>query len=191
MPRKQIRLLALPAVLLALVSWACTDIQQPLAPSGASFTESTVKYTVAKGLCDGGKTKTDSQVVQPNAGGDVGIAGNVLIVPKHATSKPTLFVMEAKNAGCSGSAELSVKLTALEQDEKGEWKVSVGHLGFQKPLELRMTFEPMTDPVDPANLRVVWLKADGTQQVYSSTIGSDKRIHTQLDHFSQYALAFP
>lgn len=146
-------------------------------------------YQPVKVFCDKQSSRTASTVIRHN-GGSIGVAGTVLIIPRNAVALPTLFVMEANNGGCKSKADMIVSFEAYQKDSNGDWTIPVGHLGFLLPLELRVNSD-IAEKVDPSQLRVVWNKTDGSQEVYSTDVAPDGRYRTYLDHFSDYLLAMP
>lgn len=189
---------ALSLALLLVTGWACDRIGDAVAPDlsprEAVHSDGTVPaqpYTIARGNVPH-QVRTDAQVIQPAAGGDVGVAGNVLIVPKGATTAPTLFEMTLSPVEVDGTTKLKVDLRAYAQDAQGNYTVDVGARGFLKPLKLRLSYEYMVDKANENQLQVVWVKPDGSQELYPTTVDKSlKRIHTQLSHFSDYGVGFP
>lgn len=161
-------------------------------PANSDGVTTETKYRAVKGFCDKNSSRSTSSVIRPNRGGELGLAGNLLVVPTDAVTEPTLFVMEVNNAGCNGKADLFVKLSAFQQDADRKYTISVGHLGFLKPLDLRLNTDPIAEKVDPDQLRIVWQKTDGSQEVYPTTLDTaGKKVWTTLNHFSDYLLAMP
>lgn len=207
MRNKWMKFPTLAVAALSMVLWSCDNLSEPGAGvsgpnknllgvevdgTSASATTSLVAYRPLKGVFNG-LTRSDSRVIQPTSGGSVGVAGNSIDVPAGAVSQPTLFKMTLAPVEVDGKTKLQVDLRAYQKDALGNYTVDVGANGFLKPIRLRMSYDWATDPIASETLlSIVWMKNDGSQQIYASTVNPNGRtVSTTLSHFSDYAVGFP
>lgn len=115
-------------------------------------------------------------------GGILEHAGHRLVVPAGAVGEPALFRLSL-----TASGYVEVDLTATGTGNRAS--VDLGHAGFAVPVVLELSYAHAEGVADPASLRVLWVKEDGTYATLTSRVDLDRRIVTaRLDHFSKYAL---
>ena len=191
MQRKMLRWLPAPALALALLLGACSDIgdraaDQLTGPQSAHLNKSgrNSLTKVRASLSTAGATVDEQEL---HASGGVLHAGSYwLVVPAGAINKPTVFRMAVRTDGVVG-----VTLTATQQ-VNGSYR-DVGPKGFKKELILALSYEGTEEQVsDPTRLLVAWDRGDaGLTPVRSSVDTRLKVVYGFLKHFSDYALAFP
>lgn len=179
----------LPALALSLVLWSCdyAGDQDVLGPQ-VSLEESEVSegseggsgFTVAK---QKDLTVGTVTAVIGASGGKLTLGKHELFVPQNAVSAPTTFTMAKLDAD-----NITVSLTATQLTTN-----DIGSQGFAVPVKLSLSFEEATGlPDDLSVLQIVWLKIDGTMEAQLSEVNvSAKRVRGTLNHFSDYALAWP
>ena len=127
-----------------------------------------------------------SAVIGPD-GGSLHLLDHALVVPAGAVLKPTLFTM---NGLPSGYVEvvLSAEVTSFF-----DRLLSVGEIGFQKPVRVTLTYDRSTNIPDP--VRLVLLRLDGAnggpEALPTHVDLIRKTVRADLDHSSRYAIAFP
>lgn len=118
-------------------------------------------------------------------GGVLEHAGHRLTVPAGALSETALFRMRLDRSGY-----VQVDLTAMGTGNRQD--VNLGKLGFAKPVILQLSYSYASGVTDPSRLGVVWVKSDGTTEWLPSQVDLEAgTVEAHLDHFSQYALAYP
>lgn len=173
----------LPVLALALVVGACDQVGEVTGPvaSAPSLDEGGTPqgYTVIRE--SDASVGTVSGVIGA-AGGKLVLGKHELWVPKDAVSEATTFTMDKP------SDALRFKLTATRSVTN-----DVGSTGFAVPLKLVINFRYAIDTIDdPASLRVLWEKSDGSVEVQQTEIDTaGKRGIGYLNHFSDYVLAAP
>jgi hypothetical protein len=116
-------------------------------------------------------------------GGELGVPGYRLVVPRGAVSQPTLFTFQSVNNGY-----LEVKLTATSGGSAVH--NDVGQAGFAVPVALSIAYEPAGGVRSWLRLVVAWVRPDGELDPVPSFINpSAKTVTGKLDHFSQYVVA--
>lgn len=191
------------ALALALTLGACSDAD-PLMQSSASpsfsdgISADGQKWKIAKEATSGPGEKYKEVEILPlssnpnQRSGTIGIDGHLIVIPEGAVLVPTLFTMKISRADSLGVRKILVELKAWQKDDKGDYKISVGHLGFLKPLPLRLSYDKMVDAVDPTRLNILWAKSSSDVEVQSTTLSSNGRfLEAKLTHFSPYAIGWP
>ncbi|MBW3655844.1 MAG: hypothetical protein KY444_07035 [Gemmatimonadetes bacterium] len=116
-------------------------------------------------------------------GGELGVPGYILSVPRGAVSQPTLFTFESVNNGY-----VEVRLTATSAGSSTH--NDVGRAGFAVPVALSITYEPAGGLPSWLRLVVAWVRPDGALEAVPSLINpAAKTITGKLNHFSQYVVA--
>lgn len=113
-------------------------------------------------------------------GGELRLGNQSLLVPAGAVDAPTIFNMK-KNGGA-----MSVSLTATRFTPD-----DVGSAGFAVPVTLSFRYgNEASLPGDPSDLRIVWIRPDGTFEPQPTTVDTQARIvSAELNHLSDYVLA--
>jgi hypothetical protein len=110
-----------------------------------------------------------------------------LYIPKNAVRRRTLFCVKMV-----GNFHAQVRLTAHEQDRKGNW-VNVGKAGFREPVYLLMTYAYATNVVDPSTLTILYDPENGspfqTTKSFRYLLENNDFVIAELSHFSKYAMA--
>jgi hypothetical protein len=185
--RKQLMKLAmLPTVALSLVLWSCDTLDDPasrltgpevgvagVSTSGNGFTvvkENDLSVGVVTGVIG-------------SSGGKLMLGKHELWVPKDAVSAATTFTMTKVDG-----EQIRVKLDATQLTTN-----DIGSQGFAVPVKLTLSYDNAAElPQDESLLRIIWIRLDGTvQEQVSSVEVTGRRVHANLGHFSDYALAFP
>jgi hypothetical protein len=114
---------------------------------------------------------------------------HVLIVPKGAVQKKTLFTMHV-----ASSHHIKIDLRAqAERKVKGVTElVDVGHLGFRTPVMVALDHSLATNVTDPTELTLMYDPENGRPwEPKGGTLveGYENWLVTYLDHFSKYAVA--
>lgn len=192
MVSRPMRRLALPALLLALAASGCdgsadmagTATLTAPAASEARNTKTTESSSELLRIAPS-TTETVSKVIDRH-GGELKVGGHMITVPRGAVAAPTLFTMTVEGGGY-----LSVDLTATREDAKGN-VTDVGHLGFAKPITLKMSYSAVETSTSTDRLKIVWLvdgTADGRKVAQKTTVDqSSKWLIAHLRHFSKYAI---
>jgi hypothetical protein len=182
----------LPLTVLAVVLGACETGRNPVEMSSVpndpvlliSTSSGNTNHgrTVVRG--DNGATGGEVSAVVGSGGGRLSIGKHILTIPRGAVGVPTRFTMKLP-AGDS----LMVSLSATVWDAATEAEVSVGHLGFLKPLTLRLEFDRASSLVDPKSVVMLYLRADGLSETVPSVVHpNEKWLDGTLNHFSRYAV---
>jgi hypothetical protein len=134
------------------------------------------------------KAVSTSQLIS-FGGGSISLLGHTLVVPAGAVTKPTLFLMTVLPTG-----KVEVDLLASVNTLFGI--LDVGSKGFAKPIPVTLTYSRSTNVGSHAPelkvLRIKSLLGYGNYEVMPSTVDTtNKNVHTALDHFSRYSLAYP
>lgn len=191
MRRKFIKMFLMPVLALSVALGACENIGGPGGLTGPPAGEPSRDLL---GVLDGGssngftvvKTKDASLgivtgVIGPS-GGKLVLGKHELWVPKGAVSSATTFTM-SRDLG----SELRFSLTATKLLPN-----DVGSAGFAVPVALVVNFQDATIEGDPSQLRIVWLKPDGSVQEQATDVDViGKKAVGHLGHFSDYALVMP
>lgn len=123
--------------------------------------------------------------------------GHALRIPAGAVSEPTVFALETfkKDLG-DGTVIVGVELTATVR--RGGVDVSVGPLGFLKPLTLYISADYVVEGTDLTDAEILWLTSDDTVEPVADASGMRKLttrwgdvFTVDLDHFSKYILGTP
>jgi hypothetical protein len=187
---RMFKFLTIPALaLVALV--ACSEqVAGPLDPQQSpSFSRSLDEDQLA--IANGLKPRFEEagafveQTIGPE-GGFLYIDLHYLYVPEGAVRRPTVFRMTTWGDGRIG-ADLTA--TSVRSDEIND----VGKKGFRKPVYLYFSYEHAPNaPHDPSLIQVVWVKDSGELVAQPTQVYQDHKIAVgTLDHFSDYALAWP
>lgn len=116
-------------------------------------------------------------------GGEMGVPGYRLVVPRGAVSRPTLFTLQSVNNGY-----LEVRLTATSAGSATH--NDAGQAGFAVPVALSITYEPAGGLRSWLGLVVAWVRPDGALDPVPTFINpAAKTLTGKLGHFSQYVVA--
>lgn len=151
----------------------------------------------------------DTKVIGEN-GGELKVAGHMLVVPEDAVEEKTLFTMrvfqESEWDVLTGErlVTVGVQLRAIGWDcdgdgrgekhsfKKGCEEVDVGVQGFAEPVELRLTYDWATNVGETDELGIYWVKNSKVLEFNATTVDRKKKFASAfLDHFSDYLLAMP
>ena len=185
--RKQLMKLAmLPAMALSLVLWSCDTLDDPASRLTGPEVGAATASTTGKGFTVVKENDLSVGVVSGvigSSGGKLMLGKHELWVPKDAVSGATTFTMTKIDGD-----QIRVKLTATKLLTN-----DVGSQGFAVPVKLTLSYHNAAEiPQDESLLRIVWIRLDGTVQEQLSNVEvTGKRVHAELGHFSDYALAFP
>lgn len=113
-------------------------------------------------------------------GGRLELGQQTLVVPAGAVDAPTVFTLK------KGGSKLRVALSASRETTN-----DVGSAGFAVPVYLIFTYGNVASlPADPSELKIVWIRADGTYEPQPTVVDQGaKTVTGELTHFSEYALA--
>lgn len=184
MARNMIAKLALSAVFAIAVLAGCENPDTLVAPNAgapAGLASSSASSSGGWEVVDDSTSATGGvSVVIGVEGGELSLGKQRLVVPAGAVDAPTTFRMK------KGDSRLKVTLTATRSTEN-----DVGSAGFLKPLTLIFGYgNAAALPGDPADISVVWIKADGTFEPQPTVVDTEaKTVSGQLEHFTEYAMA--
>lgn len=112
---------------------------------------------------------------------------HALVVPAGAVHENLLFTMELGDARYAG-VELKAFKIKSNVNERGE---EVGHLGFQRPLYLTLSYAWSDRPFNPARLSVVHVVGTEIQpeRIRTHRWPANKSVVGEIRHFSRYNIA--
>lgn len=181
------RMLTLPLLLAALIASGCEQRgtpDLPLAPELSVASQEVLKKVRGKRPENAAPLAT---AVIGHTGGTLELGPHRLIVPAGAVRQPTRFSMELIEDGY-----VAVDLTAAHPSARGNRQNEVGRSGFDEPVLLELNYGLATEPVDPNQLVVAWMRPDGLVQPMPSESDSEKQVVVAtLKHFSPYILMTP
>jgi hypothetical protein len=184
MNRWYTKLSAVSALMLALTIWGCESVTDGALTGPSEASEILVTSTNSGGYTVARETDPTVGVVSAvigQSGGALNLGKHFLTVPAGAVDGPTTFTVTKL------SGELKVELTAsrlLPND--------VGSAGFRVPVKLGVSYESASAVPDASQLKVVWVKPDGTMEVQQSNVDVyGKVVVGSLNHFSAYAVVIP
>lgn len=172
-------------------------VGQQATVTGVAADGSIKTWKIARGKMPADVEIKDEQVIGAE-GGYLYAAHHALYVPKGAVSVPTKFKItiyrkpaDPLTFATDSLVNIEVSLKAYETRDGVD--VSVGEFGFQRPVYLGLSYDWVADVMDPAQATVLWRKtADVGIEVPTRTVDTGKRwIVGELQHFSDYALAWP
>ena len=218
MYRSWMKVSAVP--LLAAVLWVsgCADQSLPsdrlLGPDAVSFAKGNVekrlKIKPVKGKLPAGE-KIERKDIGPG-GGELKVAGHVLIVPEGAVDRKTRFTMRVftntVDVGMPGAGDnqvhVGVELRATRYDcdndgigEKVKAKggcdeQDIGAAGFKNKVRLQLSYAWATNVGDSDQVAIYWLKSNKEAVPFTTVMDKSKSFATaELEHFSDYLLAMP
>ena len=184
----------LPALALALVAGACSDLETPSAPV------MTAQYGVGNGAGNGNGSVTrsggSSTLVQRDTpaerdsvyatigvnGGELRAGGHELTIPRRAVTEPTVFMMRVLEGNY-----IHVELTATNV-RTGE---EVERFGTEVKLRLSWAEGKVADRRGLVMAYLVDDSVNGRQELLKTVVDVHGRfIDSRLTHLSQYAIAF-
>lgn len=116
-------------------------------------------------------------------GGLIELAGHSILVPPGAIDRPAFFSLVALPTGY-----VEVELLAFTRALLGI--IDVGSRGFDKPVDLTLSYARATNVRDPDKLFILRLNLFRPHERMPSTVDKGSRTVTaQLDHFSRYCMA--
>ena len=185
MNRKILKASALSAFALTLVMWGCESLSESALVGPGETSAILLAETDEDGYTIARETNPTVGVVTAvidQNGGSLTIGKNALTVPAGAVDGPTTFTMTK----LLGDVEVGLTATRLLPND-------VGSQGFKVPLKLSLSYAGVAEtPANAAELKVVWVKANGDLEVQPSEVNVAGKVVTgSLSHFSQYALAQP
>lgn len=199
MPRSFLRLAPLLALVVGL--FACDDTRPrafPLDPQVVpSFEESESEEDAEKVTEDGYTGPTRAAAWIGSSGGSLSLAGHSLVVPEGAVSGSMCFTLEL---GTGDYVDVQLHAWEMESsegcevEEDGEegWKGTLWTGEFEVPVALSLTYSRANNVSDPSDLVVAWQKTSTDMDLLPSQVDpAAETVSTQLDHFSDYILAFP
>lgn len=194
MTRKWMRLSTMPLLAAALWLAGCSDQAVPagelFGPQEAQLSKGNAKglsrFEKVLGMVPDRAVLVDEKVIGAS-GGTLSAAGYEIFIPGGAVNRQTTFRMEAMTDGTIG-----VKLTATRIDKKGR-ETDVGSAGFRKPITLSLHYGTAIDQIsDESVLAIALVQPNGQLVVQKSFVSTEyKRVFTDLQHFSDYALVMP
>jgi hypothetical protein len=160
---------------------------------GKAADGSTKSWRLATGTVPNGhETKADS-LIGPE-GGYLFLQGHVLVVPKGAVDAPTQFKMQPFTGSTVDEVPVAVALKATRTLPSGE-VIDVGEQGFNVPVYLALSYQwaDETYELGLTGATIVWVKEPGVaEEVQTRTVDyNGKWIVAELNHFSDYGLAWP
>jgi hypothetical protein len=172
--------LLLPALLLAV--WGC---EAPPAPAERPLpTEPALSRNDPQSLTRvaGAIPEFYVEAVIGPEGGDLGVPGFTLRVPRGAVSAPARFTFESVH---EGYVEVKLTATAVGSSTPND----VGAAGFRVPLLLGLSVDPAGGMREWSRLVVVRVLPDGALQPLPSTYNPVLRMLVgSVDHFSTFAM---
>lgn len=117
-------------------------------------------------------------------GGSLSLLGHRIDVPAGAVSRPVLFTMVVSTPGF-----IEVELDATISGLFGR-VIDVGGAGFDRPVQLSLTYARATNVEDPADLVILRRLPSGAVEELPSRVDGDRQTVTaELEHFSRYCMA--
>lgn len=148
-----------------------------------------VGYTLLKDPLLPENTSLSESKLIAQGGGSVTVLGHTLTVPIGAVSQPTLFTVEVLP---TGYVEVDLKATTASLLHG---LIDVGSNGFDKPVQVSLTYSRATNVDQASQLQVLHLHGMTgytTYTVLPSQVNTvSKTVSAELDHFSRYTLAYP
>lgn len=133
-------------------------------------------------------TGTTASKLIGTEGGEVSVNGHTLRVPSGAVPVPTEFTLTQLPTGY-----VEVSLRAELVSSTGT-RTDVGGQGFLRPVTLSLSYANAVNVQDPETLLVLRVKdpTTGEYQALPSTVDAQAQtVTTELEHFSEYAVAIP